>query len=233
MIIRSFLYNILYVVITFFVAFTCSLLSKSGLISRRFAVSYLRLWVKVIFFIQKIILGISYKVFGKENYNGNGPAIIACNHQSVWETMVFHILSEDPAYWMKKELINLPFFGESARFVGMISVNQNSGRRELAQILEDTKKAVTRKQTVIIFPEGTRVNSKEVVEYGCGVYLAYKKTNLPVIPVSINSGKCFPVKTLGVYYSGVISVKYHKAIYPGLKKDKFMALLRERIEGKY
>lgn len=226
---RAFIFNIYYFLITIFVLRKCSARGLHENIPRKILVRYVRcIWIRNIFTLLKKYLYIGYGVSGTEYYNGKGPAIIACNHQSLWDTMVFHMLADDPAYVMKQELMKIPFFGSSAKLVGMIPVDRSG--KNIKQFLRDVKKAVARKQTVIIFPEGTRVNPGEKKEYSCGVYAIYKATNVPVIPTSLNSGLFWPARKWFSYKPGVISVRYHKPIPPGMEKEEFMALLRERIE---
>ncbi len=223
-------FNLSYFVTTTHMVSKCSIRGRRKNIPRKCLVRYLRIWTREVFRLLAKYTGITYKVYGVEYYNGNGPVIIAANHQSVWDTMVFHILAKDPAYVMKKELMKIPFFGSSAELVGMIPVDRSG--KGFRKVLSDSKRAANRKQTIIIFPEGTRVKPCERKEYGCGIYAIYKSTGLKVIPTSLNSGLYWPARKWFSYKPGTISVRYHKAIPPGLRKEEFMTLLRERIEEK-
>ena len=44
-----------------------------------------------------------------------GACIVACKHQSVWETFALFVILDDPIYILKAELMWLPLFGWLAR----------------------------------------------------------------------------------------------------------------------
>ena len=64
--------------------------------------------------------------FGREHLP-KAPSVILAKHQSAWDTMIFHTLSPDPAYVMKKELLFVPFYGWLAYKQGNIPVDRKGG----------------------------------------------------------------------------------------------------------
>ncbi len=81
-----------------------------ALAPRRFVQRCAAFWLEGALLFQRVVLGLSFIVRGRENLPA-GACIIAAKHQSAWDTMVFHHLVDDPAFLFKRELLFLPFIG--------------------------------------------------------------------------------------------------------------------------
>ena len=63
-----------------------------------------------------------------------------------------------------------------------------------------------------------------------GVAALYRQLGVPVVPIALNSG-LFWGRRKFVKRPGLITVQVLEPIPPGLKREAFMATLRESIEG--
>ena len=79
-------------------------------------------------------------------------------------------------------------------------------------------------------PEGTRVAVGDSKPYQVGIAALYRQLGIPVVPVALNSG-LFWGRRKFVKRPGVIDMEILPPIPAGLKREAFMALLHERIEG--
>ena len=61
-------------------------------------------------FLMKYVVGLDYRVEGREHVP-DGPCIIACNHQSLWETAALCVIFPDASIVAKQELRKLPLVG--------------------------------------------------------------------------------------------------------------------------
>ena len=77
---------------------------------RRAVVAWADLWIDFCLWWLKVTCGITHRVRGLENRPA-GPVILACKHQSSWETLAFHRLFPDAATVLKRELIFIPVVG--------------------------------------------------------------------------------------------------------------------------
>ena len=186
------------------------------------------IWAIGINFLLKYILNITYEIEGSENLPPK-PYILAIKHQSIWDTIILHIIENDPAIVMKKELLAIPIYGWYCKKSGMIPIDRSSGIKALKFMLKKSLNAVKENRNIIIFPQGTRIPPGEIAPYLPGVYVLYNKLNLTVVPCTLNSGLIWPSKGWPKT-SGIITLKYLNPIKTGLKKNEFLDTLKINIE---
>lgn len=187
-------------------------------------------WTRYVMWGMRVITGIEYEVRGLENLPENG-AIVACKHQSAWDTAIFVLLRLSTAYILKKELLSIPFYGWYVKRSGHIAVDRAAGASALKQMVADVKDRLERKRNVVIFPEGTRSAPGTPGTYQPGVAAIYTQTKQPVIPVAVNSGLFWGRRSF-LKKPGKIVMEIMPAIEPGLKRKEFMEVLQKTIEDK-
>ena len=176
----------------------------------------------------KVIVGLDDRVIGRHNIPDR-PAIYACKHQSTWDTSIFLILFNDPAYVMKKELLAIPLWGWFARKCEAVFVDREGGAGALKSLVRDTQKAIADGRDVIIFPEGTRTAPGEHRPYHPGVAALYARVDAPVVPVALNSGLFWPRRAF-LKKPGTIILEFLPPMPKGLGRRAFTAELERRIE---
>ncbi len=187
-----------------------------------------RLWARGAFAALKAIVGLDHRFLDMPQ--PEGPVIYAIKHQSAWDTMAFSALPDRPAYVLKRELTWIPFFGWLLRAAGFIAVDRKAGAAALRRLLRDAERTVAGGRSLLIFPEGTRVQPGERRPYQPGIAALYERLQIPVVPVALNSGLFWGRRSF-VKRPGRITVEFLPPIPPGLKRREFMALLEERIES--
>ncbi|HET6519560.1 MAG TPA: lysophospholipid acyltransferase family protein [Geminicoccaceae bacterium] len=187
-----------------------------------------RSWMRGIQLLLRTLVGLRYEVRGLEHLPP-GPAIIAAKHQSAWETLSFNLIVPDLVVALKRELLQLPFFGWFARKSRMIGVDRRHGTSALRNLVRQAEVAMARGERVLIFPEGTRVPPGQRARYLPGVAALYGKLDRPVVPVALNSGLYWGRRRF-VKRPGRIVVEFLPPIPPGLDRRAFEALLAERLE---
>lgn len=105
---RSTLFNLAFYIYT---ALICFIALPSYFVPRAAFLWVVRFYLAVYTFLERTILGLSYEVRGIENVPQNGSFIVAAKHQSAYETFKLHVLFEDPAVILKKELLSIPVWG--------------------------------------------------------------------------------------------------------------------------
>nr|WP_277348879.1 lysophospholipid acyltransferase family protein [Sneathiella limimaris] len=176
----------------------------------------------------RIICNLKVEVRGKE-YMPKGKAIIACKHQSAFETMAVHWLFSDPAVILKKELLRIPIYGWYCQKTKMIAVDRKGHAAALRSMLDQAKAALDDERQIVIFPEGTRTAVDEAGDYQPGIAALYSKLNHPVIPVALNTGLYWPRKKF-ICRPGTIVIEFFPPIEAGLKRPEFINRLKSTID---
>lgn len=191
-------------------------------------------WSRFASFVLKKLCGIDYEVRGLENLPKEGGFIVACKHQSMWETMIMHLVFKHPAYAYKKELLKIPFYGWFLKHMSGIAIDRKGGAKALKSLLSDSKKYLENGQVIILFPQGTRVPvgaSTDKYPYQPGIAALYSQLKCPIIPAALNSGK-FWNKSKTFKRSGKIILEFLPQIDPNTDRKNFLPKLEEAIEKK-
>lgn len=226
---RSLIFNILaYSILLFGCAFTCLI----GLfVPKKWIWA---LWNDGLLVLSrnllKYICGLEIEIRGRENIV-NGGAIYASKHQSAMETYYLTSYLKNATFIFKKELAHVPFFGWAVRLYGSVPVDRSGGSRALKDMLLHAKQLLANGQSIIIFPEGTRTKPGHTLPYKPGVAFLYQNTDVPVVPVAINSG-LFWEKRSFLRHPGKIVFEFLPPMPRGLDKKTFLTELQNRIEIK-
>ena len=85
---------------------------------------------------------------------------------------------------MKKELLKIPFFGQTVKIMGHYFVSRDGSfydRREVVKMLKKIKNG----RIVFIAPEGTRNPNPGLMDFKNGGFYIAKKTDTSIIPMII------------------------------------------------
>jgi 1-acyl-sn-glycerol-3-phosphate acyltransferase len=195
---------------------------------RRAMVLSARFWLKGVMALLRLTAGVTYEVRGRDTLPA-GPVIVASKHQSAFETFAFHLLLDDPAYVLKRELTWIPFFGWYLAKTGVIAIDRSAGTKALKAMVKGGEQARAEGRPIVVFPEGTRTPPGSRHPYHSGVAMLYGGLGLPVVPVALNSG-LFWGKRAFTKRPGRVTIEFLPAIPPGLDRRRFMAELESRIE---
>jgi len=186
-----------------------------------------QVWANGIVWLFKYVIGLDYREEGRENIPV-GPCIIACNHQSLWETAALCAIFPDASIVAKQELRKLPIVGWFLHRYPMILVDRSAGRQALKLMIEQARAAIGEGRKVLIFPQGTRQAVDEPMTFQpAGVAALYTNLDIPVLPTAHNSGLFWGKKTLMIH-GGTITLSYLPPIPPGLDRKEFQAKV-ERV----
>lgn len=186
-------------------------------------------WARLMSWGLRVICGCKMEIRGRENIPDE-PVIFASKHQSAWETYVFYMLYNDPAYVLKKELMSIPVWGWLAVRADHIPVDREAGMSALKAMVRDVKTKLSSGRPVIIFPEGTRTEPGEDTLYHPGIAALYTQVDAPVVPVALNSGMFWGRKSF-MKYPGKIVIEFLKPMPKDLKRKPFMSALKTQVDG--
>ena len=207
----------------------CIVLAFGTLLPRKGALAMALAWVRSVAWIERHVLGLNYRVIGRENLPSHGAFIVAAKHQSTFETMKLHLILNDPAIVLKKELLRIPIWGRYLKQTGMIPIDRGAGRRAVGNMLTASEQAKADGRPIVIFPQGTRVPAGAKRSYKSGVAALYQQLDLPILPLALNSGLFWPKN--GMKHGGTVTFSFLPPIEPGMEADAVLALLEDRLES--
>ncbi|NEX60823.1 lysophospholipid acyltransferase family protein [Noviherbaspirillum galbum] len=169
------------------------------------------LWNRFIIGSLRVFCGVRHQIKGAENLP-DCPAIVLSKHQSAWETIfLYYALPRPLVYVFKKELLYIPFFGWGIALLRMIPIDRSKTKDAFAQVVEQGKQRLATGKWIIMFPEGTRSKVGKQGKYKSGGTRLAVETKVPVIPIALNAGECWP-KNSFIKKPGLITVSIGKPI---------------------
>lgn len=183
-----------------------------------------RVWARLALVGLRVICGIRVAVAGRERLPTAGAALLAPQHQSAFDTLVWLTLLPDCCYVLKRELLRLPLFGRLTRLAGMILLDRSGGPAALRHLRRETLRAAGEGRQIVIFPEGTRVEFGARARLHPGIAAMQAAAGLPVIPVRTDSGRLWSRRAFRKR-PGTIHIALSPPIPAGLDRAAFMARL--------
>jgi 1-acyl-sn-glycerol-3-phosphate acyltransferase len=223
---RSLVFNVAFYAWT--TGLTLATLPFYFFVSQDRAMGVVRLWTRGALWLLRTISGTAYEVRGLDNLP-QGGALIACKHQSSWETLALVPILPNPTYVMKEELARIPVFGAYTTKAGMIHVDRQGKTAALRALAERAAQEIAKGRQVIMFPEGTRRPPGAPPDYQTGIALLYTTLGVPVVPAALNSGLYWPRRQLA-HHPGTIILEFLPTIPAGLDSRSFLASLESTIE---
>jgi 1-acyl-sn-glycerol-3-phosphate acyltransferase len=223
--VRSVLFNIL-----FYANFTAHQIVALPTLALPYSalLAFLRSNARSSLWLLRVVCGTNVEWRGLENIPA-GACIIACKHQSMWETFALYAILGDPTFVLKRELMWIPLFGWLARKARMIAVNRSAGMRALTRMRKRALEELERGRQIVIFPEGTRRAPGAEPSYKPGVVHLYATAGVACVPLALNSGLFWPRRSWR-RLPGTILVEALEPIAPGLDNRAFLARLENVLE---
>src|SRR6201994_4436193 len=120
---RSLVFNILFYVVFLFWALIAL---PTFLFPRAAMLRVASWWARSNIFLMRVICGIKVEFRGVEKIP-KGPLLVACKHQSMWETISLLRFFEAPFFVVKRELKFIPLFGLYIIKNDMVAIDRSKG----------------------------------------------------------------------------------------------------------
>lgn len=229
--IRSTLFNLAFYGTT---ALMCIACLPGLLLPKAQAMTIVHSFVSVVHFLEKHILKLDYEIRGAEHLPAHGPYIIAAKHYSPYETFKLHLLFDDPAIILKKELLRIPLWGAFLKKIEPIAIDRSAGKAAMKQVVEGSLAVKEQARPIVIFPQGTRVWPNQTAKdkpYKAGIARIQEATQLPIIPLAMNTGAFWP-RHSWIKKPGTIVFEYLPPIMPGQETGPLLTQLEHALENK-
>jgi len=144
--------------------------------------------------------GTTVTVEGVEHLHVTEPQIVAANHASFFDILAILAWLPVPVKFVaKKELFSIPLYGGALRAAGHVRLDRARAREAMDVYAKAAKQIVERRLTMLVFPEGTRTRTGELLPFKKGAFVLATLAGVPIVPAYI-------ANTFGIQPKGSIRV---------------------------
>ena len=179
--------------------------------------------------------GIRYRVRGKERVPAGRAVVYCSNHQSnVDPPVLFQALHRQLHVLYKAELKKIPILGRAMEAGGFVAVERDKREASFASI-DQAAASIRSGNSFLIFPEGTRSRTDELLAFKKGGFVMALKAQAPIVPVAISGGRASMRRGSAVIHPVMVDVKIGDPIETaGMSvddRDELIATVRDRIQA--
>jgi 1-acyl-sn-glycerol-3-phosphate acyltransferase len=180
------------------------------------------------------LTGIRYRVAGAEHLPRGRAAVYCCNHQSnVDPPILYTALHPRMRILYKHEIDRIPVLARAFRMGGFIPIDRR--RKESAmRSIEAGARSIQAGNSFLIFPEGTRSKSDEMLPFKKGGFVMAIRAGAPIVPVTIQGGRDAMHRGSAIIRPVTVSIRVGPPIETaGLAlddRDGLIARVRETME---
>jgi 1-acyl-sn-glycerol-3-phosphate acyltransferase len=135
------------------------------------------------------LCGIRVRVAGREHIPLERAAVYCANHQSnVDPPILFTMLHPRMHIVYKAEINAIPLLARAFRHGGFVPIDRRN-KEAAMRSLEAGARSIRSGNSFLIFPEGTRSKTAELLPFKKGGFLMALKAQAPIVPVAISGGR--------------------------------------------
>lgn len=162
-----------------------------------------------------------------------GRYVFLANHQSLFDIPA--ILATSPGQLRmiaKRSLFKIPIFGWAIRAGGFIPVDRED-RSTAVRTFASAAAHLRAGTSMLLFPEGTRSRSDELLPFQRGGFLLALKSGLPIVPVGVSGTRAVQPRGSLVIRPGTAVVRYGAPLAPAefgmRRKGELVEEVRRRV----
>jgi 1-acyl-sn-glycerol-3-phosphate acyltransferase len=128
-------------------------------------------------------LGWSFRSEGSRHVPPEGPLLVLANHQSYLDPPLIGVAVRRRIWYLaRKTLFDSPLLARFMESLGTLAVDQEGIAKEGLRASVERLQAG---KALLIFPEGERTPSGEMLPFKPGITLVLKKAPVPILPVGV------------------------------------------------
>jgi 1-acyl-sn-glycerol-3-phosphate acyltransferase len=177
------------------------------------------------------LCGIRYRVAGTENLPRDRAAVYCCNHQSNIDPPILYTALHPRMHILyKHEIDRIPVLARAFRMGGFIPIDRTKKEAAMRSI-EAAARSLREGHSFLIFPEGTRSQTDEMLPFKKGGFVMAIKAGAPIVPVAIQGGRAAMQRGSRIVRPVTVSIRVGRPIETaGLTLDDRDQLI-ERVRG--
>lgn len=174
------------------------------------------------------INGVRSRVIGEENLTKQRPAVFIFNHRNNFDpVLVGSLLKDNWTSVGKKELQKDPIMGTIGKLVDTVFIDRDDPKAAV-ESLKQAEELAKKGLSVMIAPEGTRLDTKSVGQFKKGPFRLAMSAGVPIVPIVIRNAEMIAARDSTTLHPGTVDV----VVFPPLSvADWTLDDLPEHIEG--
>lgn len=117
--------------------------------------------------------------------NPRRPYVVVSNHESTADIMLISHLPWEMKWLAKREMFKIPVLGWLMWLAGDIGVRRGSARSAV-EAMRECRDRLEKKVSVMIFPEGTRSATAELLPFKDGAFRLAIDAGVPILPLALS-----------------------------------------------
>jgi 1-acyl-sn-glycerol-3-phosphate acyltransferase len=177
--------------------------------------------------------GIGYRVAGRSNVPRGRAAVYCSNHQSnVDPPLLFDAFHPMLHILYKAEIEAIPILARAFRYGGFIPIDRRN-REAAMRSIERGAASIRAGNSFLIFPEGTRSKTADLLPFKKGGFIMAIQAQAPVVPIAVQGGRDSMRKGSWIIRPVTVSIRIGEPIESaGVtidRRDELIAATRQRI----
>jgi 1-acyl-sn-glycerol-3-phosphate acyltransferase len=112
------------------------------------------------------------------------PYVAVSNHESYADIFLISHLPWEMKWLSKETMFKIPFFGWMMRMAGDIEVRRGE-RTSIVRAMKEARDRLSKRVSVMIFPEGTRSRDGELLPFKDGAFRLAVESGSPILPIVV------------------------------------------------
>ena len=180
------------------------------------------------------LCGIKTHLAGAQHLPAGRAAVYCANHQSnVDPPILFDRLHPRMHIVYKAEIDAIPLLARAFRHGGFVPIERRN-KEAAMRSLEQGARSIRSGNSFLIFPEGTRSRTDELLPFKKGGFLMALKAQAPIVPVAVQGGRDAMRRGSWIIQPVDVSIRVGEPIETaGMEmadRDRLIARVRSRIE---
>jgi 1-acyl-sn-glycerol-3-phosphate acyltransferase len=156
-------------------------------------------------------VGIRYEVVGREHVPADGAVVFCANHESNVDPPVLFEALHPQLHVLYKAELRFPLVRTIFDVGGFVPVQRGNRDKALASISRGAQ-ALRAGSSFLIFPEGTRSHTGELLAFKKGGIIMALEAQVPVVPVAIHGGRHAMQKGSAIIRPATVHVRIDEPI---------------------
>ena len=163
--------------------------------------------------------------------NPRNPYVAVSNHESYADIFLISHFPWEMKWLSKKAVFNIPVMGWMMRMANDVPLVR--GKREsVINALAECRDRLEKKVSVLIFPEGTRSKTAELLPFKDGAFKLAIQTGVPILPIAVAGTRYCMAKNSFIFRKANAKARVLPPVPTDGLTDADVAKLREDVRAR-